>query len=696
MNQKLLSNTKLAKEWNYNKNKNINIHNVTTNCNEKVWWICEKGHEWKAIIRYRAKENGTNCPYCSGNKVLPGFNDLQSCFPDIASEWHPIKNGNIKPTTISSMSGKKVWWCCKLNHEWSTSVANRTKNKSRCPYCSGKKAIVGINDLATINPKLAKEWNPTKNDHLKPSDVTVGSERKVWWVCNKKHEWQANIKDRQKGNGCPYCSGRLAIIGKNDLATTNPVLASEWHPIKNNQLKPTNVTIGSDKKVWWLCEKGHEWQAKVNQRKKAGCPYCGNKKVLKGFNDLATTHPEIAKQWHPTKNKNLYPYMFSYGSTQKIWWKCSKGHEWYATPNERTNKEEHTLLNCPICSSELKTSFAEQSILYYLKLYTEAHNRKKVYEKEIDIWLPGVNIGIEHDGMYYHQNKEKDQNKIEFFLQKGIKIITVRESKSNNVEDNVLEYDYRSLKSLNKVIEELLKMLGFEIKSKIDVEYDTINIQNQYIQMEKQNSLTKQRPEIAKEWHPLKNGNLTPQQYSCGSHKKVWWLGKCGHEWQQVIKNRALAGAGCPICSGREVLAGFNDLKTLKPEIIKLWHPTKNKELTPSQVTPYSGKKVWWLCEKGHEWETAISGVSSGSRCPYCANQKVWPGYNDLSTTHPTLAKEWHPYLNKGLTPYDVTYGSTKIIWWICSEGHEWEESLNARTNGSGKCPLCQKKINNY
>ena len=96
MNQKLLSNTKLAKEWNYNKNKNINIHNVTTNCNEKVWWICEKGHEWQAIIRYRAKENGTNCPYCSGNKVSPGFNDLQSCFPDIASEWHPTKNGNIK------------------------------------------------------------------------------------------------------------------------------------------------------------------------------------------------------------------------------------------------------------------------------------------------------------------------------------------------------------------------------------------------------------------------------------------------------------------------------------------------------------------------------------------------------------------------------------------------------------------------
>ena len=125
-------------------------------------------------------------------------------------------------------------------------------------------------------------------------------------------------------------------------------------------------------------------------------------------------------------------------------------------------------------------------------------------------------------------------------------------------------------------------------------------------------------PELAREWHPTKNGGLTADSVTLGSNKKVWWLGKCGHEWEAVIYKR-VNGRGCPYCSGKRVLKGFNDLGTKNPELAKEWHPTKNGDLTPYDVTSGSSKKVWWLGKCGHEWEASIvnrSRLESG--CPFC------------------------------------------------------------------------------
>ena len=690
--QYVSDNIQLIAEWNWEKNTDIFPDNITCGSNKKVWWICRQGHEWQTSVICRAKKNGTNCPYCSGNKVITGTNDFATMFPDIATEWHPTKNGDLDPRLIAAKSSKRVWWRCSKGHEWQISVSNRTGNKSGCPYCRGKKALAGFNDLATVNPTLAEEWHPTKNGVLTPKLMVAGSDKSVWWRCKSGHEWQAVIKQRHRGDGCPYCSGRLAVVGKTDLATISPDIATQWHPKKNGSITPSDVTARSNKQIWWICEKGHEWKTSPDQRHRAGCPYCGNKKVLRGYNDLVTTHPELASQWHPTKNGKLTADMVSYGSTKLVWWQCDKGHEWRASPNGRTNKEEHTLLNCPICSSELRTSFAEQAIFYYLKMHIEAYNRHQVYGKELDIWIPLLNTGIEHDGMYYHQNEGKDNAKRNYFLEHGIRMVTVKESKSEIVNGDMIEYDYRELKSLGSAIEKVFSLLKIVPKVPINVAKDAIDIQNQYVYMTKESSLAKQYPNLAAEWHPTRNGGLSSEQFSCGSHKKVWWLGVCGHEWQAIIKNRVSFGTGCPICAGKVVQAGFNDLQTLKPDVVSLWHTEKNGTLSASQVTPFSGKKVWWLCEKGHEWFATISGVSDGARCPYCANQKVWVGYNDFGTTHPELAIEWHPKLNGDLTPQDFTYGSTKVVWWKCKEGHEWKQSLNARTKGSGKCPECSKK----
>jgi uncharacterized protein YndB with AHSA1/START domain len=208
-------------------------------------------------------------------------------------------------------------------------------------------------------------------------------------------------------------------------------------------------------------------------------------------------------------------------------------------------------------------------------------------------------------------------------------------------------------------------------------------------------SLAEINPKLAKEWHPTKNGELTPKDVQPGSHSKVWW--KCikgeDHVWQATVKDRN-AGRGCGICAGKIVVSS-NSLFTLNPKLSKEWHPTKNSELTPQDIVPGSQKIVWWKCPKGddHEWKTSVAKRSSGTNCPVCANQVIVPS-NSLATLNPELAKQWHPTRNNKLTPYDVGTGSNKIVWWKCPKGddHEWKTSVNHRNAGHG-CGICANQV---
>ena len=203
---------------------------------------------------------------------------MQTVNPTLAKEWNYEKNGDLRPVNVTANSHKKVWWKCSKGHEWQATVDHRNKGRG-CSYCAGQKVLRGYNDLQTVNPILAKEWNYEKNTGLSPMDVMPNSDKKVWWKCSEGHEWQAMISNRNKGRGCPFCSGRYAVKGTNDLQTVNPILAKEWNYEKNNGLTPMDVTPGSNKKVWWKCCKGHEWQATIYNRNKGnGCPICRKNK----------------------------------------------------------------------------------------------------------------------------------------------------------------------------------------------------------------------------------------------------------------------------------------------------------------------------------------------------------------------------------------------------------------------------------
>ena len=328
----------IAAQWHPTRNGDLTPEKVSKSNGRKVWWRCEQGHEWETMVGSRTS-GGPGCPVCIGRKVLAGYNDLATTFPEIVAQWHPTRNGDLRPDQVTAGSGKKVWWRCEQGHQWEAMVYSRISGGSGCPVCSGKKVLAGYNDLATRFPDVAAQWHPTRNGDLTPDQVLAGARAKVWWRCQQGHVWETRVGNRTtKGLGCPVCSGQKLLTGYNDLATTFLEVAAQWHPTRNGDLTPDQVSMGSDKKVWWLCELGHEWEVTVNGRTSngSGCPVCSGHRVLAGVNDLATTFPDFAAQWHSTRNGDLRPDQVSMGTNTKVWWRCEQGHVWEATVHSRT------------------------------------------------------------------------------------------------------------------------------------------------------------------------------------------------------------------------------------------------------------------------------------------------------------------------------------------------------------------------
>jgi len=196
------------------------------------------------------------------------------------------------------------------------------------------------------------------------------------------------------------------------------------------------------------------------------------------------------------------------------------------------------------------------------------------------------------------------------------------------------------------------------------------------------------------QWDTEQNGTLTAEDVSFGSHRAVWWRCEKGHRWRAQVYSRAINGAGCPVCVGKSVVAGENDLAKAYPQLAQQWHPTRNGALTPEQVTPYSNRPAWWVCEKGHEYRTVIANRTRlHAGCPYCSGRQVLPGFNDLATKEPLLCKQWDAEKNAPLTPQMVTVCSHKKVWWRCDEGHEWEAEIALRTRTRrDRCPICDRR----
>lgn len=624
--------------------------------------------------------------------------------PELLSEWDHERNADICrfPESTSAGVDQKVYWICKQGHSWQATPANRWRGQG-CPVCVGKTILVGYNDLGSTHPELVEEWHMSLNDSIFPTQVTSGSNRRVWWQCRAcGYTWRTSVANRVRGTGCPTCAKqrqgetRVAqhIEQNGSFADHYPLLAAEWDT-KQNAVSPNEVSMHSHSYAWWLCSAcGHSWKTTVYHRtvRESGCPACSNKVVTRG-NCLATTHPRLLLRWNDQRNTDITPYMVTAGSQKKVWWLCENHHEWectvnamvhgaqcpiccgqkvlsgyndLATVNPRIASEWHPSLNgdmkptqftagssrmkvwwlcsrgheyrarisarthgtgCPICDKERKTSFAEQAIVFYLSKLVPVENRYLLRGRtEIDIYLPTLQIGIEYDGMYFHST---DQAR----LRERIKDAEIRECGVRLIR---------------------VKETSTATVDSDDIIFCVPDTNYRYL-----------KSVLAK---ILRQIGISATDEFIDSISPV-------SDMPQIVSNYLH-------------LEKENSLAAKDPHLAAEWHPTQNGFVTPELVSHASGKKFWWLGACGHEWQMSVDARSHGNGCPICAGKQVLIGYNDLETTHPAIAAEWDYAKNAPRVPTEVTYGSSKKVWWLCCEGHSYEATPSNRSLGKG-CPIC-------
>lgn len=684
-------NPDLAKEWHPTLNGDLSPKDVTLGSGRRIWWICEKGadHVWQARVAQRTGA-GSACPFCAG-KAVSETNCLASVYPQVADEWHPTNNSNLKPTDVTSASSKEVWWICRNNpdHSWKATVKSRTRANTGCPFCSGKKASK-TNSVASLFPEIARLWHPTRNGAIKPLEVLPNSLKVFWWRClaNGKHIWQATPFNQTRiTKTCPHCAERekkareAARLARDEnsalrqrrsgkpiedvlephpsnrrgppLAETHPEIAIEWYHQKNCGWGPEDFSYGSTVDVWWKCSKNskHIWRQLIRARgvSGAGCPFCASKIAWEG-NCLRGRFPDIAKEWHPTKNRGLTPSDVMAMSSKYAWWQCSRNssHVWRAMISSRTAMDSH----CPHCYAERQLNLGD-------------------FPKVLALFDLKKNQGVDpyklttYTNVWWRCPEGPDHS--------WFKPFTKRRGTIN------CPFCTHRLPSATNVLSSLF-------------------------------------PSLAKEFHPTRNGLLTPDRIPARSNKLVWWsCNRCGHSWQTIVRNRTCASTGCPECwrrrrskvaFEREKLRAFRADRVHKrtftdtslahsfPDIANEFHKTRNS-LASDQVTANSRKRVWWQCSKepSHEWQMQIyTRTARGGNCPQCHGKRV-SETNSLKNKYPELAEQWHPKLNGNLTPEKISFGSVKKVWWQCPENpdHAWQRTPNARSKGEG-CPFCSRR----
>ena len=619
---------------NYNRGKNpIPASGIGKATRKKVKWKCAdpKHSSWlasPAAVTWKC----SGCPTCHNRRIESGVNDILTLFPNVCKDWDFEKN-TIDVQSIAPGSNMEVWWkCSRCGREWKQSPAGKINTKridvAGCADCRK-------NDTMTINQSLEdwcvknnrldilEEYNRAENE-LPASRISKCTNKKVKWKCKKGHIWDSPPNNRtnpKKLRGCPVCGHRRLVSGVNDFGTLFPEIAKEWDYEKNYPKTPADVFPGNNTTwYWWKCDKGHSYKAKLNNKtslaNQTKCPYCSNNKVLPGYNDLETWCREkgfdvLIREYSPDNPHKMSEIL--YGHDKKAKWICSVcGHHYSSNVYYRTKG-----IGCPECNKANQSSLPEQAFFYYIKeIFPDAKNGfKDLFSNtmELDIYIPSINVGIEYDGIAWHNpQKVRDREKKKYQICKGngIKLIRVREGKDDKELGDICDKYFltsfvsRNYAELDRVIGEVTSYIGKD-NLNINCERDLAKILSGFIHKKLENSLAEEYPEIAEEWDFEKNADLTPEMVKSRSGKKVWWRCKNQHpSYKKAIYERVGQKYGCPYCANRLPIPGETDILTLFPNVCKDWDFEKNKNVDIRLIKPGSQQKVWWKCIYcGKKWK---------------------------------------------------------------------------------------------
>lgn len=599
----------IAKDWHPTKNGSLTPRDVRISDEiVPVTWRCQEhpDQEWVSTTWQRVYRV-TMCPVCRlARRLAPGrVTVLSETHPEVAAQWHPTKNGWLTPDQVGTRSDEKVWWQCPVNpkHEWRAIVGNRTGRNAGCPQCARRggrpRRPAEGQDLATLHPELAAMWHPTKNGNVTPSDVGANSAFKAWWRCADGHEFRRKVK-RQVAAAypCKECGGAPAmwkgrrasglsrpLLGE-DLTSKMPGLAAQWHPTKNGEVTPADVSLGSEFRATWQCpnDPSHVWDTMVFQRAHyaSRCPVCvAERRGEQGEVGplLVVTHPHLVAQWHPLLNQPVRIETVRTESMDSAWWRCTTdpAHAFECEPYRMTLGHA-----CPTCAVENPP-------------------------------IPPTSLAATHPEVaaLWHPTKNRKATPRQ---------VTADDRRRRawwRCPDHP-EHEWRDY------IERLVRWGGTCPRCHPRLATHEPSAER---------ALSAVNPAVAAEWHPTRNAGLGADDVFAGSAQRAWW--QCSenpaHEWEAEIYARARLGTGCPHCArnrqrGPRVPRPGEALLDRNPELVQYWHPTKNGPLTPADVTAGSRHKVWWVCagDANHSFTQSIRDFVVARRknparpCPTC------------------------------------------------------------------------------
>jgi hypothetical protein len=486
---------KLVGEFDRAKNAPLTPRQVSFGSAKLIWWRCRKGpdHRWQDTPAHRT--HGVGCPFCRGMRVSV-TNSLATKAPEIARQWHPTRNGRLKPDQVTAGTGKLVWWKCRRgpDHEWATTVNVRGIGRTGCPFCSGHRISV-TNRLSAVAPELAGQWDVKANGKLTPDDITVGSDRKVWWRCpaGPDHSWREQPQRRAIRKGCPFCANRL-VSKTNCVATIVPAAVSLWHPTKNGRRTPHNTIAVNHHDAWWLCPTNpkHAWRAPVRAALVHGfsCAYCKFRR-LSADNSLAARAPELALEWHPTKNGALTPKDVTASNNRKVWWRCRRdpSHEWQTTVGYRARGG-----GCKRCN--------DSSVERDRSLAVREPAAAKLWHPTRNLPVLATEVGATTPRHFWWKCPKGADHEWQ-----GSPPVVAR-----------AQTPCPFCRGWRASITNCLAMTHTDV------------------------SLT---------WHPTRNSPLTPTDVLPGSRQPFWWLCAARHAWRATVQKQVERGGLCPTCGRR-------------------------------------------------------------------------------------------------------------------------------------------------
>lgn len=505
-------------------------------------------------------------------------------------------------------------------------------------------------NFAILHPELLASWHLERNKGINPYELAPKSNHKVWWKCEKGHEWKAPISSRTNGHGCYKCSRNKTIGGiKNaalkrsgSLKIKHPELCRQIDNDKNGEIDLENISTGSNIELYWKCDFGHSWRASVKTRVNGhGCPNCTSKSSRLEMRLLSELK-----------------YLFN-----NVRWRSKiDGYE------------------CDILLAD-----------YNLGIEIDG----KYWHKEKLEYDISKNVAFEKAGYKLLRVREK-----------GLKII--------NNSDVTFKTNEKHLAIFHRVLNELMHILPRHEHSNIRALLEAGKFRNNKLYKQLQssvskpiedNSLSKVYPEICKDWHS-DNLPLTPDMFYPKSHNKVYWDCKIHGKYLTSIAHR-VNGRGCPKCaiesrSASTRAAALNksgnisSISSLFPDLVKEWHPNRNRRLSPESFSHGSKKKVWWLCNKcGSEWEAQIVNRTKGSNCPRCSTRARGSAIakaalkrsGSLMSKFPEVAKFWDEGLND-IKSTQVSPSSAYEAYWTCSKNHSYVRKVCVRVRMKN-CPIC-------